>query len=543
MIKKLLSLSTLTAIIFSTNAQTITADFENLILTKNSYWASGVNATDTSFVSGDASFHNTNDGWWSKGWAYSNVKDSTTEGYTNQYAAFPESGANNSSNYAIGRNNAKVVLLNESKGSLVQGVYITNSTYATLSMQNGDMFAKKFGGVSGNDEDFFLLTIKKYYNGVLSTDSINFYLADFRFEDNSEDYIVKDWTYVNLKSLGIADSLVFTLTSSDVGGFGMNTPAYFAIDELITNASSQFAPGVGEEGTTAIYKDSSAFINWATSCSVNRGYLKIDEPELGQASAGEPNFATGKSGENGIVSLGDGGEAILEFESSITNGDGWDFAVFENSFNNTFLELAFVEVSSDGINFYRFPATSNTQTQTQVGSFDSTNPTKINNLAGKYKGLYGTPFDLDELKDEIGLDVTKITHVKIIDVVGIIDEDFASYDSKKNIVNDPWPTDFASGGFDLDAVGVIHQVPTSVNSVEQISLNIYPNPASDYITIDYNPDITINKISIINLSGQTVFNQPLNNSNLIEVSNLKSGYYIINIETNKGVIIKKFSKI
>lgn len=235
MIKKFFFKSALLSLGLTASAQTITADFENLILAENSYWNSGVNTTDTSFVSGDASFHNTNDGWWSKGWAYSNVKDSTTEGYTNQYAAFPESGANNSSNYAIGRNNAKVVLLNESKGSLVQGVYITNSTYAALSMQNGDMFAKKFGGVSGDDEDFFLLTIKKYYNGVLSTDSINFYLADFRFEDNSEDYIVKDWTFVNLESLGVADSLAFSLSSSDVGGFGMNTPSYFAIDELITN--------------------------------------------------------------------------------------------------------------------------------------------------------------------------------------------------------------------------------------------------------------------------------------------------------------------
>lgn len=309
-------------------------------------------------------------------------------------------------------------------------------------------------------------------------------------------------------------------------------------------ASAQFAPGVGEEGTTAIYKDSSAFINWATSCTVNRGYLKIDEPELGQASAGEPNFAIGKSGEYGIVSLGDGGEAILEFESPITNGDGWDFAVFENSFNHTFLELAFVEVSSDGINFYRFPATSNTQTETQVGSFDSTDPTKINNLAGKYKGQYGTPFDLEELKDIIGLDVNKITYVKIIDVVGIIDEEFSSYDSNNNIVNDPWPTNFASGGFDLDAVGVIHQAPTSTNSIEEdLALNIYPNPASDYISLSYNLDITINKISIVNLSGQIVFNQYFNNSNLIEISNLISGYYLINIETNKGVLIKKFSKI
>lgn len=105
-------------------------------------------------------------------------------------------------------------------------------------MRDGDSFAKQFGGATGNDEDSLVLTIKKYLNGSLSTEKVDFYLADFRFSDNTQDYIVDEWTYVDLSSLGQADSLSFTLSSSDNGQFGMNTPAYFCIDEVITNKTT-----------------------------------------------------------------------------------------------------------------------------------------------------------------------------------------------------------------------------------------------------------------------------------------------------------------
>ena len=107
------------------------------------------------------------------------------------------------------------------------------------------------------------------------------------------------------------------------------------------------------------------------------------------------------------------------------NREGYDFVVFENSLNDHFLELAFVEVSSDGIHYVRFPATSNTPTDKQVGGFGSLDPTKINNLAGKYRIGWGTPFDLSEVEGDDKVDVNAIRYVKIIDVVGSIDTLYA----------------------------------------------------------------------------------------------------------------------
>lgn len=239
-----------------------------------------------------------------------------------------------------------------------------------------------------------------------------------------------------------------------------------------------FAPAAGQPGSTAIYKDSSIIVSWASGIEIYRGYVRIDDPSFtyngsNRASYGYPTIAVGAAQESSydVVSLGDGGYAILSFDRPILNGPGPDFAVFENSFSDTFLELAFVEVSSDGERFVRIPAISLTQTQTQVGGFGTIDPTNIHNFAGKYRQGYGTPFDLDDIADSTGIDINNIRFVKIIDVVGSIDEQYCTYDSQGNKVNDPWPTPFNSSGFDLDAVAVINSGdPYTISNFDNLSL-------------------------------------------------------------------------
>ncbi len=109
---------------------------------------------------------------------------------------------------------------------------VTNTTYAALSMRDGDSFAKKFGGADGNDPDFLLLTITGKNSAGAAIGTVEFYLADYRFADNSLDYIVDDWIQVDLSPIAHARSLEFAVSSSDVGPFGINTPAFFAVDEI-----------------------------------------------------------------------------------------------------------------------------------------------------------------------------------------------------------------------------------------------------------------------------------------------------------------------
>jgi hypothetical protein len=230
-----------------------------------------------------------------------------------------------------------------------------------------------------------------------------------------------------------------------------------------------FAPAAGQPGSTAIANSSPSFVEWANGFqNLIRGPLDIANPTGGLASFGTGNEALGFADGNSshTVSLGDGGQITLTFAQPITNGPGADLAVFENSFSDTFLELGFVEVSSNGTDFVRFPTVSLTQNTSQVGSFGTLDPTNLDGLAGKYRGGFGTPFDLSQVAGlSPNVDVNHINFVRIVDVVGSINPAFGTHDSQGHLINDPYPTPFASGGFDLDGVGVLNVVPEPASSV------------------------------------------------------------------------------
>lgn len=307
---------------------------------------------------------------------------------------------------------------------------------------------------------------------------------------------------------------------------------------LNVNMFAQFPPAAGQEGSTAIHKDSSVFIGWAVLCSVNRGYMDISLPDSGYVSYGEVSNALGMA-DNVVLSLGDGGSATLGFHVPIYNGEGFDFCVFENSLNDTFLELAFVEVSSDGINFFRFPSTSLTQTEIQTDSFGSTMPEEINNLAGKYRYLYGTPFDLEEMKNISGLDVDSITQIRIVDVVGCIHDDYATFDSQGNKVNDPWPSQYVFGGFDLDAVGVIHNLFNQDIAVHDIlDFKAFPNPVENYLTFRSKEKY---HIELFTLDGKKYF-ETISANCIINMETCEQGVYILRINDDKRNYIRKIVK-
>ena len=221
-------------------AKATVATFDDLSLAAESYW----NGSDESggFQSGNAYFYNNyNPDWGSwDGWAYSNQTDTTTAGYLNQYSAYTGGGVNGSSNYGVsyvaldwmsGNDPIPTQLdfTGSATGCQVQGAYFTNTTYVALAMRNGEGPAKQFGGATGDDPDWFKLII----TGIGSdANPVEFYLADYSDHNNNQDYIVEDWEWVDLRSLGEVTALEFNVASSDVGDYGINTPTYFAMDNL-----------------------------------------------------------------------------------------------------------------------------------------------------------------------------------------------------------------------------------------------------------------------------------------------------------------------
>lgn len=298
----------------------------------------------------------------------------------------------------------------------------------------------------------------------------------------------------------------------------------------------QYPPPAGMPGSSAIAADSSIFIDWALQCTINRGYLNISDTTYSlngnnRASYGQNTNATGIA-DNVVVSLGDGGVALLTFQTPLVDTDGFDFAVFENSFNDEFLELAFVEASSDGIHFFRFPCVSLIDSTTQTGGYGTTNATKIHNFAGKYRALFGTPFDIAELEDSPLLNKRNITHIRILDVIGSVNSLYGKRDSQGHIINDPFPTPFEGGGFDLDAVGVIHNTVYNGIAENKFKYAVFPNPASDFIQIMSNGEIS--RISFFDINGKQW--PPTSKNNIIDVSGLSNGIYLIVVESSNGTI-------
>jgi hypothetical protein len=227
-------------------------------------------------------------------------------------------------------------------------------------------------------------------------------------------------------------------------------------------------------GSNAVAFDDPRIRGWANGfVQFTAGLQQIDEPTFGYASFGVPENALFAADARPfrttpVVSLGERGSITLTLQTPIADGPGYDFAVFENGLNDSFLELAFVEVSTNGTDFVRFPNDSRTPTDSQINGddadprpFGGLDPKNLFNLAGKYRAGFGTPF---ELKDLLGLpnisrlNLQNIKYVRVIDVVGRIEGD-VTRDSNGHIINDPWSTPYETSGFDLDGVAVLNTIP------------------------------------------------------------------------------------
>ena len=225
-------------------------------------------------------------------------------------------------------------------------------------------------------------------------------------------------------------------------------------------AAGPYSPPAGDRLSDAVGLDDPAIIGWATAVADYSPGAEV-AAAFGDAS-GALGPVTGRSPST--VSLGRGGSITLQFDRPLRDGLGDDFTVFENSFSDTFLELAYVEVSSDGVNFRRFD--SDSRTAEPVSAFGELDSTQISGLAGTFRGGFGTPFDLADLGSadlgsSVDFDPDRVTHVRIVDVVG----DGSARDSDGDVIYDPFPT-VDSAGFDLDGVGVIHaslSVPQTIN--------------------------------------------------------------------------------
>jgi hypothetical protein len=235
----------LSSLAIGSAVQAQTMNFEALNLPLDTFW----NGSDLSgkyievdpFSSSDSFIaynkYDTTFNYWSGGIAISSMTDDSTGNFTNLYSSIAGGGHNSTSYGVVSAGDTSIIETNSMSlgGSpRFMSLYVSNTTYAYSSMMNGDSFAKKFGGTSGDDPDYFFIRFSFDYGSP--ADYVDFYLADFRSADNSLDYILDEWVFVDLNDYPNSEyagqTINMQLFSSDTGALGINTPTYFCVDDI-----------------------------------------------------------------------------------------------------------------------------------------------------------------------------------------------------------------------------------------------------------------------------------------------------------------------
>ncbi len=509
------------AAVVSVNAQ---INFDELAMPTHKNGSNGAGG----FTSGQATFVNYYDaqyGSWA-GFAVSKASDITTSGYANQYSSATGSGAGDE-NYMVGfiSSYSGTSYIKLSSAQNVTAASVTNSTFAHNSMRDGDAYAKQFGGATGDDPDYYLLSVKGY-NSDVYTDSVGFYLADFTDVNNANDYIVNTWETMVLSALGVVDSLVFELTSTDNGTYGMNTPAYFCLDDLILASGSQnftehdfdywngedltgdFTSGEAQFGN--IYTPSSWGGSW-TSFAYSRktdvstsGYLNQYSAITGSGYNGSENYAVGNGRPGLKLDAAAYVTSIMITNSTYAHNSMRDGDMFAKQFGGPTGD------DPDYLNLYI------------MGYLDGTYIDSVRFALADF--TYA-----DNASDYI-VDTWESVNLSSL---GLVDSlTFSLYSSDNGTYGMNTPAYFCMDDITLSAVGV--------SEIRQSNISVFPNPANDFVIIeaDY-----ISEILITDLSGKVVYQNNINSSKeRINISTFESGIYILSVKDENSVYTQKLIK-
>ena len=213
-----------------------TATFDDVALNASGIWT-GENENNEMF-SGGWLFTNT---YWPEysawgGFTASNHTDMTQTGLNAQYTAAAGSGYDGSDQYGVAYVMGYGVLTDvyaaDGQEHTVTGFYVTNNLWTYQNMLEGDATATPFGGATGNDPDWFKLTAIGKNAAGQTVGTAEFYLADYRFANNDEDYILNTWEWFDLSTLGAVHTISFELSSTKNNSYGMITPAYFCLENF-----------------------------------------------------------------------------------------------------------------------------------------------------------------------------------------------------------------------------------------------------------------------------------------------------------------------
>ncbi|MGI6718242.1 MAG: DUF4465 domain-containing protein [Bacteroidales bacterium] len=591
------------------------ATFEDVTLNEEGYWEPP-HTGESELISGSFSFYNFNDYYngtvyyWG-GFSASNQTDTTLSGTDGQYVAITGIGADSSNNYCVGYLSGYNATISELSGEpkVISGCYVTNNVYAYKSIKYGDGFVTAFGGEDGNDPDWFKLSAVGVREDGSATDTIHFYLADYRFEDNTEDYILDTWEWFDLTPLGEVVSVRLMLSSSQNNNWGMLTPGYVCIDNYdgeppiiidnppviveqienihfttypeskefdlndyftdpdpddvliytVTNTSTNFTTNVNGNTLTVTRTSTQEFTEEFTiraqsnnlyidmTVTVSADEFETDNPPViveqietifftdypEEVSFNLDNYFVDPDGDElryEIIGISNNYSATIDNANLLVKRE--TESAFNEEFvikaisNDLFVEMT-VNVSAeeyidqppyvinpvDDIIFTDFPEEVEISLEGTV-----TEPDDDDNLI---------TYEINSITNDV--DFTISLNEKLLFV-------------KRNNPNQSESTIViraTSNGKYIDfIIDVIAEETIGIVS-NNITVKVFPNPASNFITIE---NIFNCNYIIYNNIGQVVLNGKLDNNNTIDIQNLDMGIYVIKIISDKDQISLKFIK-
>lgn len=533
------------------NHTRVYSTFDNIPLTKSDTFDNGaeLNGGFVHFGRNWTNSYNPDWGSWS-GWALSNMTDTLTPGYINQYSAIPGHGVSYTDNYMVSYGNTYIKL---DSAIAVSGAYFTNSTYVYLDMKNGSSFTKKFGGDDGNDPDYFLVKFYSYLDENL-VDSCELYLADFRFDENSEDYVLDDWTYVDFNNdietdIKI-DSIAIKYESSDTGQFGINTPVYLCMDDFNAISSAEVMP-------ENIVFDEDTFYNGSDGAG---GFMishlffpNSFNPSWGSWSGWSVSsmYDTVTAGYTNQYS------SVRRPMSSIPESD-WQFETIHlvNNGQTNSIRSPYFNDDDEGIfGLVRLPAP--VRFYITNATYAALDMMEGSSFSKKFGGESGDDLDFFRLIVKSISSTNQVIHTDTIYLA-----DFRFEDNSQDYILKDWQmadimpcdrVDFQLQSSDVGQFGmntpayfclsIAQDLTNSVSEQSLASISVYPNPTNSILNIQ--SDASIEHVEMIAMDGRVLvnFDQEIVSSNYtVDVSSLVPGIYFARVYTSNGKVVSKFIK-
>ncbi len=207
---------------------------------------------------------------------------------TNEFAAMTGGGVDGKNTPYLLNFGSSEISFADDKARTVDGAYVTTAAVSHLSMKYGDSYAKTFGGENGTDPDFLKL-IATGMNGEEETGKVTFFLANYLSDYGCDDYIISDWSWMDLSSLGKVTKIKFEFESSDNGEWGVNTPSYFCMDKLTVEKLSDTSMGdLKKTGSIRVYPSyATSYINVEANAGENISLFDLYGRKMKETRADE----------------------------------------------------------------------------------------------------------------------------------------------------------------------------------------------------------------------------------------------------------------